>query len=51
VHSLIETAKLNDIDPGAYLRDILARVADYSVNRVSELLPWRWTKPSANLAA
>ena len=41
VLSLIETAKLNDMDPEAYLRDILARVADHPINRIDDLLPWK----------
>ncbi|MFZ5791172.1 MAG: IS66 family transposase [Pseudomonadota bacterium] len=41
--SLIETAKLNGIDPQAYLADILARIAnDHPINRIRELLPWAW---------
>lgn len=38
--SLIETAKLNGLDPEAYLRDVLTRIADYAINRFDELLPW-----------
>lgn len=34
------TAKLNDIDPEAYLRHVLECVADYPINRIDELLPW-----------
>jgi len=40
VLSLIETAKLNGVDPEAYLRTILARIADYPVTRIADLLPW-----------
>ena len=42
VYSLIETCKLNTIDPEAYLRDILARIPDHKINRINELLPWNW---------
>jgi hypothetical protein len=40
---LIETAKLNGIDPHVYLADILARIASgHPINRLDELLPWTW---------
>jgi len=38
--SLIETAKLNGLDPEAYLRDILTRIADHPIYTIGELLPW-----------
>jgi hypothetical protein len=42
LYSLIETAKLNGIDPEAYLRDLLARIATHPAKRLDELLPWNW---------
>jgi len=43
MYTLIETAKLNGIDPEAWLRDIITRIADHPAKRISQLLPWNVT--------
>ena len=47
IYSLIETAKLNNIDPRAWLADVLARIADHPARRIAELLPWNWRPVTA----
>ena len=42
MYTLIGTAKLNDIDPQAWLADVIARISDIPVSRLHELLPWHW---------
>lgn len=42
MYSLIVTAKMNDVDPQAWLADALARIADIPQTRLHELLPWNW---------
>ena len=41
-NSLIVTAKLNDVDPQAWLADVLDRIASHPAKRLHELLPWNW---------
>ena len=40
--TLIQTARLNDVDPQAWLADVLAHLADYPAKRIADLLPWNW---------
>jgi len=51
MYSLIITAKMNDIDPQAWLADLLARIATHPAHRLDELLPWSWTPKASTLAA
>lgn len=51
LYTLIQTARLNDVDPQAWLADILARIADHPVNRLDELLPWNWQAQRTAIAA
>ena len=46
-YTLIETAKLNSVDPQAWLTDTLPRIADHKINRIDELMPWRFTPDQA----
>ena len=46
-YSLIETTKLNGINPQAWLTDVLGRIADHKITRLDELLPWSYAAPSA----
>ncbi|WP_375293254.1 transposase domain-containing protein [Bradyrhizobium sp. sGM-13] len=42
--TLLTTARLNDVDPQAWLADVLARIADLPASRLHELLPWEWKR-------
>jgi transposase len=42
VYTLIETCKLTEVDPQAWLADVLARLPDHPAKRTTELLPWAW---------
>ena len=51
MYSLIVTAKMNDVDPQAWLADVLARIATYPAHRLDQLLPWNWTPKAPVMAA
>jgi transposase len=51
VYTLIATAKLNGVDPQAWLADVLARIADHPASRLDQLLPWHWKRPADQVAA
>ena len=51
MYSLIVTAKMNDVDPQAWLADVLARLPDMPVSRLPELLPWKWKRSPIAKAA
>ena len=51
MYTLIQTAKLNEIDPQAWLADVLSRIAEKPQSRLSELLPWNWMPDRPSRAA
>ena len=51
MYTLIETAKLNDVDPQAWLADVLARIAEHQINDLDDLLPWNWQRTRIERAA
>ena len=52
MYSILQTAKLNGVNPQAYLTDTLARIADgHPINRISELMPWAYLPPITQIAA
>ena len=53
MYSIIVTAKMNDVDPQAWLADVLTRIAEHPAHRLDELLPWNWQllRESAKQAA
>jgi len=51
MYSLIVSAKMNDVDPQAWLADVLARIATHPAHRLDELLPWNWWSQSLTAPA
>jgi len=51
IYTLIQTAKFNNVDPQAWLADVLARMADQPINQLGDLLPWNWNRPTEALPA
>lgn len=50
-YTLIRTARLNGIDPEAWLKDVIARIGAHPINRLAELLPWNWSPPATQSVA
>jgi transposase len=44
LYSIIESCKMNGVEPQAYLTDVLARIADHPIQKINDLLPWHWKK-------
>jgi len=51
VYTLIETCKMNEVDPQAWLADVLAWLPDHPANKVADLLPWNWKANQQSKAA
>ena len=51
IYTLIHTARINDVDPHAWLADVLARLQDHPAKRIDELLPWNWKRERLQKAA
>jgi hypothetical protein len=51
MYTLIGTAKLNDVDPQAWLADVLARIAETQQNQLADLLPWNWRRDTITAKA
>jgi transposase len=47
IYTILQTAALNGLDPEAYLRDVLASIADHPINQIERLLPWTWAARQA----
>jgi len=50
-HTLIRTARLNGVEPEAWLTDVIACISSHPINRLAELLPWKWQSPATQSVA
>lgn len=50
-YTIVESAKMNGLDPEAYLADIIERIGEHPINRIDELLPWNWRREPLQQAA
>ncbi len=50
-YTLVRTAVLNGLEPEAYLRDVITRIANHPINRLPQLLPWNWQPPATQSVA
>ena len=47
IYTIVQTARLNGLNPETYLTDVLTRIADgHPINRIADLMPWRMTAPA-----
>jgi hypothetical protein len=51
MYTLIQTVRLNDVEPHAWLADVLTRINDHNIQKLDQLLPWNWKNDRAKLAA
>jgi hypothetical protein len=51
MYTLVQTARLNDVDPQAWLGEVLARINGHNIQKLDALLPWNWKTAPAKFAA
>jgi hypothetical protein len=52
IYSIVETCKLNGVEPRAYIADVMHKIAaDWPNSRIDELMPWNWSKPEKQASA
>ena len=51
MYTLIQTCRLNNVDPQAWLADVLGRINDHNIRNLDQLLPWNWKATATRLAA